>query len=1040
MPGKVKVRVLAGRNLPVMDKSSETSDAFVEVKLANTTYKTDVYRKSLNPYWKSEWFKFEADDEELQDEPLQIRVMDYDTYSANDAIGKVYIDLNPLLLARDAGTSSVMSGWIPIFDTMHGIRGEVNVIVKVELFSDLNRFRESSCGVQFFCVSGCPHGYRVQAIHGFVEELVINDDPEYQWIDKIRTPRASNEARQTLFSKLSGEVQRKTGLKALELGGNAVIGYQQCFDLEGESGIVVRAIGTSVTLVRQMLETQSLYVTIPSPFKDVVKESPVPEENYLQPGSPNGFPPSGGRLSQSPAKCGVLLKTSDTDISIATKVVGCSSAGTALPSTHRSQRPADLEMLEYPFLSMTRFPTGFVVGLGGVVSARSVKLLGRTNSSLDEPETRDVWWTELRMEIRAHARSLGCNVVLGYTESTSISEDVCLFSATGTAAVVNFHSLDRTTVERRDVANERDKIVVSDRSIDGNVIVDSCKSRQLSEGSDDSVGSSGMFAGCRMCHIPYSESSVPFPVSLFKCSVCRQFRVPDLLFATIEIPQGIPITGRGCLVQARVCRPKKDAKGEMNAKEISDSLPFLEYELHKQLLNKLKVKGMNALFGLRIQVSVGAKILVAVATSTGVFLSALPAPTVPKISSVKSLDDPRLLEVQRWIQDTVVRNCDIYAIKQEALKDKVILERAEDRAVDSDDDLPELDLSLGNKDACVLEIDDSEDVDIIALLIDPRVPDGFDVCNTESVPGVDTMACNLQMFTRVWRSRTPASGLNTRQFSQICENIMQSLFFKLRKMVPCALCNLQFFVDIPEDEELQLIILGTAVGIGDSKSSKKPKNCSSTDETVGYNEHDLIFNIDELHSGGAADSTTKPTYLRQVEKFVQPFGRAHHITGKAHHGIDLSSLSHIPGLKIENYLGNLNYFFIRESTTLRESGGLSGFMQSFVAEVLAIVRAHVAALGGNALVSFFLNQCILVHNPHKNQGQCLINVGGDAVQVMCPLVLQEVPDGTGTVRKGASPSGVAVNAAAILNLDGVHRFPSKSGCHIEGSHQLQAAQ
>ena len=38
-----------------------------------------------------------------------------------------------------------------------------------------------------------PEGYRAQFIIGFVEELVINDDPEYQWIDKIRTPRASNE-------------------------------------------------------------------------------------------------------------------------------------------------------------------------------------------------------------------------------------------------------------------------------------------------------------------------------------------------------------------------------------------------------------------------------------------------------------------------------------------------------------------------------------------------------------------------------------------------------------------------------------------------------------------------------------------------------------------------------------------------------------------------------------------------------------------------------------------------------------------------------
>ena len=42
------------------------------------------------------------DDAELQDEPLQIRLMDHDTYSANDAIGKVYLDLNPLLLPAPA--------------------------------------------------------------------------------------------------------------------------------------------------------------------------------------------------------------------------------------------------------------------------------------------------------------------------------------------------------------------------------------------------------------------------------------------------------------------------------------------------------------------------------------------------------------------------------------------------------------------------------------------------------------------------------------------------------------------------------------------------------------------------------------------------------------------------------------------------------------------------------------------------------------------------------------------------------------------------
>lgn len=75
-----------------------------------------------------------------------------------------------------------------------------------------------------FSATVIPQGYYAQIIHGFVEELVVTDDPEYQWIDKIRTPRASNEARQTLFFKISGEIQRKIGLKALDLGGNSVIG------------------------------------------------------------------------------------------------------------------------------------------------------------------------------------------------------------------------------------------------------------------------------------------------------------------------------------------------------------------------------------------------------------------------------------------------------------------------------------------------------------------------------------------------------------------------------------------------------------------------------------------------------------------------------------------------------------------------------------------------------------------------------------------------------------------------------------------------
>ncbi|XP_034735722.1 C2 domain-containing protein 5 isoform X3 [Etheostoma cragini] len=410
MPGKLKVKIVAGRHLPVMDRASDLTDAFVEVKFGNTTFKTDVFPKSLNPQWNSEWFKFEVDDEDLQDEPLQVTVLDHDTYSANDAIGKVYIDIDPLLCSEAA---SVISGWFPIYDTIHGIRGEINVLVKVELFNDLNRFRQSSCGVKFFCTTSIPRCYRAAMVHGFVEELVVNEDPEYQWIDRIRSPRASNEARQRLISLMSGELQRKIGLKVLEMGGNAVVGYLQCFDLEGESGLVVRAIGTACTLDKLSsgsapnTNTHMHPNTAPasnacnSPSKDG-KEPVFGEDMTSSSGPPTPFralpTTSSSPPPFSPSKpCSRQSSSSDTDLSLTPKT-GMGSGGSAgkeagpLKTLLRQQTQTALEQRgasssglllnarEFPFFTLTSFPPGFLLHVGGVVSARSVKLLDRIHN------------------------------------------------------------------------------------------------------------------------------------------------------------------------------------------------------------------------------------------------------------------------------------------------------------------------------------------------------------------------------------------------------------------------------------------------------------------------------------------------------------------------------------------------------------------------------------------------------------------------------------------------------------------------------------
>ncbi|XP_051512073.1 C2 domain-containing protein 5 isoform X3 [Myxocyprinus asiaticus] len=1046
MPGKLKVKIVAGRHLPVMDRASDLTDAFVEVKFGNTTFKTDVYPKSLNPQWNSEWFKFEVDDEDLQDEPLQITVLDHDTYSANDAIGKVYIDIDPLLCSEAA---TVISGWLPIYDTIHGIRGEINVLVKVDFFNDLNRFRQSSCGVKFFCTTSIPRCYRAVMVHGFVEELVVNEDPEYQWIDRIRTPRASNEARQRLIFLMSGELQRKIGLKVLEMGGNAVVGYLQCFDLEGESGLVVRAIGTACTLekISTLTSASATHPSNSSPSKDM-KEPVFGEE---APGIPlTSGPPTPLRAqtfsSFSPSKSySRQSSSSDTELSLTPKT-GMGSGGSAgkeagpLKALLRQQTQSALEQREYPFFTLTSFPPGFLLHVGGVVSARSVKLLDRIHNP-DEPETRDAWWEEIRQEIKSHAKALGCHAVLGYSESTSICEEVCILSASGTAAILSSRFMQDGPLDT-DYRLSRQPLVFSTGAerVEGDM------------GSSASLGFEEVAPpGCGFCHIPYDELNIPFPAQLTYCYCCRRFKVPDVLFTTIDLPTEANITGKGCLIQARLCRTKKKAQGEGNATAISNLLPFLEYELHTQLMNKLKLRGMNSLFGLRIQISVGETMLLGLASATGVYLTALPSPGRIQIAGKTPSDityEQHISNMQKKINDTIAKNKELYEVNPPEVVEEIIgspIPEPRQRSrlfrshSESSDEVTELDLSHGKKDAFVLEIDDTDAVeDIHALLTDSPMPPGFYSCNTEIMPGIQNWTSAIQMFTsvRVFRlnnANLTNQGLN-KIFSDLCENLLKSLYFKLRSMIPCCLCHLNFNVAVPEDELIQVAV--TAVAMSFYKDQTLENGRQSGDKTlikaITENDEQLQFNL-ELNAESSSSnplSSTKglsdvsgshpsarappvdySSFADRCSSWIEqlrlkahtirrgsvktmsslekasplPEGRSRSLqSNRSYSGssvtvVKMTPLSFIPGAKIIKYLGIINMFFIRETSSLREEGGVSGFLHTFIAEVFAMVRAHVAALGGNAVVSYSMKECVFMENPNKNQAQSLINVSGDAV-------------------------------------------------------------
>ena len=104
------------------------------------------------------------------------------------------------------------------------------------------------------------------------------------------------------------------------------------------------------------------------------------------------------------------------------------------------------------------------------------------------------------------------------------------------------------------------------------------------------------------------------------------------------MPDGLLHLAPGTLVQARICRSKKRTHcGEEGAAEIGDVLPFLEYEVHRQLIGKLKLRGLNALFCFRMQISVGENMIVGVGTGTGLCLAALPVP--PPMQFLEAIDE-----------------------------------------------------------------------------------------------------------------------------------------------------------------------------------------------------------------------------------------------------------------------------------------------------------------------------------------------------------------------------------------------------------------
>lgn len=329
-------------------------------------------------------------------------------------------------------SSGTIDGWFPLYDTLGGVRGELGLSIKLTFIGDENPFRDSSAGVQLFPFSELDpaSGYTVSHVFGFVEELVVADDPEFEWIAGQQS-RTSHETRQTLLYLLDASVRRRMCKKVLEMGGNAVLGYYQAFDIEGDSGIVARTFGTCVLLTRRgQIESQEKQIEMAAHHRrgasgdDGMANSTSMRSKLMRSYS------SGRSLRSDEMTDGQRPSPKDQIVSpMVTRGVLSEAAAAAARHMEGSQDEVQL-------LTLREFGPRVRVRIGGLVTARSVKFLGNLASKLSDQDTRDSWWSELRDEIRSHARTLCCWTVIGYSEASTIHDDVCVLSITGTAATV----------------------------------------------------------------------------------------------------------------------------------------------------------------------------------------------------------------------------------------------------------------------------------------------------------------------------------------------------------------------------------------------------------------------------------------------------------------------------------------------------------------------------------------------------------------------------------------------------------------------------
>lgn len=300
------------------------------------------------------------------------------------------------------------------------------------------------------------------------------------------------------------------------------------------------------------------------------------------------------------------------------------------------------------------------------------------------------------------------------------------------------------------------------------------------------------------------------------------------------------------LIEARICKHKRKKQGEGNAKIVSEIMPFIDYELHKQLLLKMKLYSLNCCFNLQYDICVSDTKIVVIVTGTGCFSPALPPPgSLHFLRSLTVFDeeDKKMFAVQNKLRALSEFNHNHRVVNEQRDPAHQILiastmnaknnhNNNTETASDSLNSLTDhrsrtTDSSAGGdmRTEFVVEIDDDFDEDQMAALMEPQFPDGlisFNNLQNAFVQEPILQQCSSFLHTILMQKRfllnVPPEHTNE-HLKSLFDDLYRELAFRCQMFYPCALVGIRNDVKMANDSELLICTRASVIMLPTSANS-----------------------------------------------------------------------------------------------------------------------------------------------------------------------------------------------------------------------------